>query len=289
MKHQDLVGNIGHFDNEIDMAGCGGSADHRQAPGRRVAVPGGTDIIVLSEGRLLNLGNARPEPFRSFAMPSAKSLSTNQVIAQIGVSRSSRRSHASASTRSPSISTRRSARLHLDALGVRLTELTPDQAMSQLGCRSTGCKADHYRYDPTARASEPGTDVADLALADDMVARGSAGQPATAPCWLDRRALRGTASAMGSIATCLHARLARALKAGGAVVALCSATCSPPTMTAWRSSTTGSRCGCAGRGSRHLRRACGRAARRQPADHDRHGADGSSWFLCQGRASSSMG
>jgi len=82
MKHQAIVGNIGHFDNEIDMAGLaaidGIEADQHQAPGRRVGVSRRRTIIVLSEGRLLNLGNATGHP--SFVMSNSF---TNQVMAQI--------------------------------------------------------------------------------------------------------------------------------------------------------------------------------------------------------------
>ena len=84
MKHQAIVGNIGHFDNEIDMAGLeaypGVAPQERQAAGRRVDLPrtGNGTIIVLSEGRLMNLGNATGHP--SFVMSNSF---TNQVLAQI--------------------------------------------------------------------------------------------------------------------------------------------------------------------------------------------------------------
>ena len=83
MKHQAIVGNIGHFDNEIDMAGLakvpGIEKDRGQAAGRTTGrFPDGKTIIVLSEGRLLNLGNATGHP--SFVMSNSF---TNQVIAQI--------------------------------------------------------------------------------------------------------------------------------------------------------------------------------------------------------------
>jgi len=144
MKHQAIVGNIGHFDNEIDMAGLA------KVPGiRKVNVkpqvdewvfPDGHSVIVLSEGRLLNLGNATGHP--SFVMSNSF---TNQVIAQIELySR-----HGSYEKRVhvlPKLLDEKVARLHLDALGVRLTELRPEQA-AYVGVPVEGpYKSDHYRY-----------------------------------------------------------------------------------------------------------------------------------------------
>jgi adenosylhomocysteinase len=144
MKHQAIVGNIGHFDNEIDMAGLA------KTPGiERVNVkpqvdewvfPDGHAVIVLSEGRLLNLGNATGHP--SFVMSNSF---TNQVIAQIELF-----GKPDAYERQvyvlPKLLDEKVARLHLDALGIRLTELRPDQA-DYIGVPVEGpYKADHYRY-----------------------------------------------------------------------------------------------------------------------------------------------
>ncbi len=144
MKQGAIVGNIGHFDNEIDMAGL-----HRASDIQRINIkpqvdefrwPDGKSIIVLSEGRLLNLGNATGHP--SFVMSASF---TNQVLAQIEL-------HANAESYGidvvtlPKILDEKVARLHLDALGVRLTELTPEQA-DYIGVAVDGpYKPDHYRY-----------------------------------------------------------------------------------------------------------------------------------------------
>jgi adenosylhomocysteinase len=144
MKHQAIVGNIGHFDNEIDMAGLG-----RIDGIKRIQIkpqvdewvfPDGHAIIVLSEGRLLNLGNATGHP--SFVMSNSF---TNQVIAQIELFGSNEEYQKRVYTLSKQLD-EKVARLHLDALGVRLTELTPGQA-SYLGIPVQGpYKSDHYRY-----------------------------------------------------------------------------------------------------------------------------------------------
>jgi adenosylhomocysteinase len=144
MKHQAIVGNIGHFDNEIDMAGLA------ELPGiRRVPVkpqvdewifPDGHCIIVLSEGRLLNLGNATGHP--SFVMSNSF---TNQVMAQIELFTAHERYEKRVYTL-PKQLDEKVARLHLDALGVRLTELTPEQA-AYIGVPVEGpYKPEHYRY-----------------------------------------------------------------------------------------------------------------------------------------------
>jgi adenosylhomocysteinase len=144
MKHQAIVGNIGHFDNEIDMAGLA------RLPGvRRVVVKpqvdewtfeDGHSIIVLSEGRLLNLGNATGHP--SFVMSNSF---TNQVIAQIELFTKTDQYPLGVYTL-PKHLDERVARLHLDALGVKLTELSKEQA-DYLGIPVEGpYKADHYRY-----------------------------------------------------------------------------------------------------------------------------------------------
>jgi adenosylhomocysteinase len=144
MKHQAIVGNIGHFDNEIDMAGLA------KAPGvEKINIkpqvdewtfPDGHSIIVLSEGRLLNLGNATGHP--SFVMSNSF---TNQVIAQIELFGHTDYYEKRVYTL-PKHLDEKVARLHLDSLGARLTELTPAQA-AYLGIPAEGpYKADHYRY-----------------------------------------------------------------------------------------------------------------------------------------------
>ncbi len=144
MKHQAIVGNIGHFDNEIDIAGL------TAAPGiKRKTIkpqvdewtfPDGHSIIMLSEGRLLNLGNATGHP--SFVMSNSF---TNQVLAQIELFTKLDEYPLGVYTL-PKHLDEKVARLHLDALGVRLTELRKDQA-EYLGVDVAGpYKADHYRY-----------------------------------------------------------------------------------------------------------------------------------------------
>ena len=144
MKHQAIVGNIGHFDNEIDMAGLA------KVPGiQRINIKpqvdewvfsDGHSILVLSEGRLLNLGNATGHP--SFVMSNSF---TNQVIAQIELYGHPDYYEKRVYTL-PKHLDEKVARLHLDALGVKLTEMTPGQA-AYLGVPVEGpYKADHYRY-----------------------------------------------------------------------------------------------------------------------------------------------
>jgi adenosylhomocysteinase len=144
MKHQSIVGNIGHFDDEIDMAGLAAT------PGiRRVEVkpqvhewtfPDGHSVIVLSEGRLLNLGNATGHP--SFVMSNSF---TNQVLAQIELFTKAADYPVGVYTLSKELD-EKVARLHLPALGVQLTELTPGQA-EYLGVPAAGpFKSEHYRY-----------------------------------------------------------------------------------------------------------------------------------------------
>jgi len=144
MKHQAIVGNIGHFDNEIDMAGLAA------IPGiKRVNVkpqvdewtfPDGHAIIVLSEGRLLNLGNATGHP--SFVMSNSF---TNQVMAQIEIFTKPEDYPVGVHTL-PKHLDEKVARLHLDALGVKLTTLSKEQA-DYIGVPVEGpYKPDHYRY-----------------------------------------------------------------------------------------------------------------------------------------------
>jgi adenosylhomocysteinase len=144
MKHQAIVGNIGHFDNEIDMAGLsridGIERINIKPQVDEWVFPGGRTIIVLSEGRLLNLGNATGHP--SFVMSNSF---TNQVIAQIELFGHNDSYDKQVYTLAKHLD-EKVARLHLDALGVRLTELTPSQA-SYLGVPVDGpYKSEHYRY-----------------------------------------------------------------------------------------------------------------------------------------------
>ncbi len=148
MKHQAIVGNIGHFDNEIDMAGLA------KVPGiQKIEVKpqvhewrfaDGHSIIVLSEGRLLNLGNATGHP--SFVMSASFA---NQTIAQIEIHNNK---HVYSSSSKPSVHVlpkhldEKVARLHLEALGANLTTLTKEQA-AYIGVDVSGpYKPDHYRY-----------------------------------------------------------------------------------------------------------------------------------------------
>jgi adenosylhomocysteinase len=144
MKHNAIVGNIGHFDNEIDVAGLEAS------PAEKVNIkpqvdewrfPDGHSIILLSEGRLLNLGNATGHP--SFVMSNSF---TNQVIAQIELYGQPDGFTAKDVTVLPKHLDEKVARLHLAALGVNLTELSEEQA-AYLGIPVEGpYKPDHYRY-----------------------------------------------------------------------------------------------------------------------------------------------
>ncbi|MBV6520056.1 MAG: Adenosylhomocysteinase [Gemmatimonadaceae bacterium] len=144
MKDKAIVGNIGHFDNEIDMAGL------RRIPGlQRINIkpqydefrfPDGHSVLILAEGRLLNLGCATGHP--SFVMSASFS---NQVLAQLEL-------HLRAESYEKKVYTlpkhldEKVARLHLAKLGVRLTELTPDQA-TYIGVAVEGpYKPEHYRY-----------------------------------------------------------------------------------------------------------------------------------------------
>jgi adenosylhomocysteinase len=144
MKHQAIVGNIGHFDNEIDMAGL------ESYPGvQRTNVkpqvdvwtfPHGRSVIILSEGRLLNLGNATGHP--SFVMSNSF---TNQVLAQIELFTKTGEYPVGVYTL-PKHLDEEVARLHLSALGVSLTALTDEQA-AYLGVDADGpYKSEHYRY-----------------------------------------------------------------------------------------------------------------------------------------------
>lgn len=144
MKNQAIVGNIGHFDNEIDMAGLaripGIVKDEIKPQVHQWIFPDGKKIIVLSEGRLLNLGNATGHP--SFVMSNSF---TNQVLAQIELFTKADQYELGVHVL-PKHLDEEVARLHLDALGVELTELTKQQA-EYLGVDVAGpYKSDHYRY-----------------------------------------------------------------------------------------------------------------------------------------------
>src|SRR5690606_31243130 len=144
MKHQAIVGNIGHFDHEIDMAGLAKIEGLRKIKIKpqvdEWVFPDGHSVIVLSEGRLLNLGNATGHP--SFVMSNSF---TNQVIAQIELFTNPDRYPVGVYVL-PKHLDEKVARLHLDALGVKLTTLTKEQA-EYIGVPVEGpYKPDHYRY-----------------------------------------------------------------------------------------------------------------------------------------------
>jgi adenosylhomocysteinase len=144
MKDKAIVGNIGHFDNEIDMAGL------KKVPGiQRINIkpqydewrfPDGHSVLVLAEGRLLNLGCATGHP--SFVMSASF---TNQVLAQLELHKNAEQ-YGKTVTMLPKALDEEVARLHLAHLGVKLTELTDEQA-DYIGVSKAGpYKASHYRY-----------------------------------------------------------------------------------------------------------------------------------------------
>ena len=144
MKHQAIVGNIGHFDNEIDMAGlkkvAGIRCENVKPQYDEWIFPDGHSVLVLAEGRLLNLGCATGHP--SFVMSNSF---TNQVMAQIEIF-----THPDFYERRvytlPKHLDEEVARLHLAHLGVQLTKLTPEQA-AYIGVPVEGpYKPEHYRY-----------------------------------------------------------------------------------------------------------------------------------------------
>ncbi len=144
MKHQAIVGNIGHFDNEIDMAGLakipGIVKDEVKPQVHTWTFPDGKVLIVLSEGRLLNLGNATGHP--SFVMSNSFA---DQTLAQIELFTKPDEYPTDVYVL-PKHLDEKVARLHLDALGVKLTTLRPEQA-SYIGVEVEGpYKSDHYRY-----------------------------------------------------------------------------------------------------------------------------------------------
>jgi adenosylhomocysteinase len=144
MKDKAIVGNIGHFDNEIDIAGL-----KRIAGLERITIkpqydefrfPDGHSVLILAEGRLLNLGCATGHP--SFVMSTSF---TNQVLAQLELHQNASR-YGREVYRLPKKLDEEVARVHLEHLGVRLTELTPEQAR-YIGVPLDGpYKPDHYRY-----------------------------------------------------------------------------------------------------------------------------------------------
>jgi adenosylhomocysteinase len=141
MKHNAIVGNIGHFDIEIDVASLKDLTWEEIKPQvDHVIWPDGKRIILLSKGRLLNLGNAIGHP--SFVMSTSF---TNQVLAQIELFAQNSRYDNKVYVL-PKPLDERVARLHLDALGVKLTRLTPEQA-TYLGLPAEGpFKPEYYRY-----------------------------------------------------------------------------------------------------------------------------------------------
>src|SRR5204863_10214711 len=144
MKHQAIVGNIGHFDNEIDMSGLA-KTDGIERINIKPQVDewrfsDGHSVLVLSEGRLLNLGNATGHP--SFVMSNSF---TNQTIAQVELFTKTD-DYPIGVYVLPKHLDEKVARLHLDALGAKLTSLRPEQA-DYIGVPVEGpYKTDHYRY-----------------------------------------------------------------------------------------------------------------------------------------------
>ena len=144
MKDKAIIANIGHFDNEIDMAGL------KKVEGMRrinikpqydeFVLPNGRSILILAEGRLMNLGCATGHP--SFVMSASF---TNQVLAQIDLHQNADKYENKVFTL-PKHLDEKVARLHLAKLGVKLTQLTPEQSQ-YLGVTNAGpFKPDHYRY-----------------------------------------------------------------------------------------------------------------------------------------------
>jgi len=144
MKDKAIVGNIGHFDNEIDMAGLKAVPGIQHIPIKpqydEWVFPNGKSILVLAEGRLLNLGCATGHP--SFVMSASF---TNQVLAQLDLAEKGKQYERKVYVL-PKHLDEEVARLHLDHLGVKLTKLTPAQA-EYLGIPIEGpYKSEHYRY-----------------------------------------------------------------------------------------------------------------------------------------------
>jgi adenosylhomocysteinase len=144
MKHQAIVANVGHFDNEIDIAGleklAGAEKVEIKPQVHEWHLPNGRSILVLSEGRLMNLGNATGHP--SFVMSNSFS---NQVLAQLELY-TRREEYPIGVYVLPKVLDEKVARLHLAALGVELTTLTPEQAAYISVPVEGPYKVDHYRY-----------------------------------------------------------------------------------------------------------------------------------------------
>jgi adenosylhomocysteinase len=144
MKHLAIVANVGHFDNEIDMAGL-----EKLAGAERIEIkpqvhewrmPSGRSVLVLSEGRLMNLGNATGHP--SFVMSNSFA---NQVLAQIELW-TNHDAYPLGVHMLPKVLDEKVARLHLGALGVKLSQLTPQQA-DYIDVPVAGpYKSEYYRY-----------------------------------------------------------------------------------------------------------------------------------------------
>jgi adenosylhomocysteinase len=144
MKDKAIVANIGHFDNEIDMAGLakwkGIDKINIKPQYDEWVFPDGHSVMILAEGRLMNLGCATGHP--SFVMSSSF---TNQVLAQLELQANAEK-YGKTVTMLPKKLDEEVARLHLDQLGVKLTKLSKEQA-DYLGVPVEGpYKADHYRY-----------------------------------------------------------------------------------------------------------------------------------------------
>jgi adenosylhomocysteinase len=144
MKDKAIVANIGHFDNEIDMAGLakvkGVKRVNIKPQYDEWVFPDGHSVMILAEGRLMNLGCATGHP--SFVMSSSF---TNQVLAQLELQANAEK-YGKTVTMLPKKLDEEVARLHLDQLGVKLTKLSKEQA-DYLGVPVEGpYKADHYRY-----------------------------------------------------------------------------------------------------------------------------------------------
>jgi adenosylhomocysteinase len=141
MKDMAIVGNIGHFDNEIQVAAL---KNHKWTNIKEqvdmIEMPNGNRLILLSEGRLLNLGNATGHP--SFVMSASF---TNQVLAQIELWKNGE-NYKNDVYILPKHLDEKVARLHLDRIGVRLTQLDAAQA-AYIGVKPEGpFKPEHYRY-----------------------------------------------------------------------------------------------------------------------------------------------
>jgi len=144
LKHQAIVANVGHFDNEIDMSGLeslpGANRVEIKPQVHEWELPNGRSILMLSEGRLMNLGNATGHP--SFVMSTSF---TNQVLAQIEVFTNGD-AYPLGVHMLPKHLDEKVARLHLDALGIELTVLSDEQA-NYIGVPKEGpYKVEHYRY-----------------------------------------------------------------------------------------------------------------------------------------------